>query len=74
MRRAIEEVSPRRFAQEPSYTAALLARLEGTPYNEEDGSVVITATNVNSVGRERQSVGPGRISRLRRRSPKAISQ
>jgi hypothetical protein len=27
-----------------------LARLEGTPYNGEDGSVVITATNVNSVG------------------------
>jgi hypothetical protein len=50
VRRAIEEVSPRRFAQEPSYTAALLARLDGTPYDEADGSVVITATNVNSVG------------------------
>ncbi len=50
MRRAVEGLSANRFAQEPSYTAALLARLEGTPYNDEDGSVVITATNVNSVG------------------------
>jgi hypothetical protein len=50
VRRAIEELNPRRFVQEPAYTAALLARLEGTPYNGEDGSVVITATNVNSVG------------------------
>ena len=50
VRRAVDGLSSSRFAQEPAYTAALLARLEGTPYNDEDGSVVITSTNVNSVG------------------------
>jgi hypothetical protein len=50
VQRAVDGLSSSRFAQEPAYTAALLARLEGTPYNDEDGSVVITATNVNSVG------------------------
>jgi hypothetical protein len=50
VRRAIDQVSPARFAQEPAYTAALLARLEGTAYEGEDGSVIFTATNVNAVG------------------------
>ena len=51
VRRAVDEVSPVRFAQEPAYAAALLARLEGTAYEGADGSVVLRTTNVNSIGR-----------------------
>jgi hypothetical protein len=51
VRQAVEHVSSARFEQEPAYTAALLARLEGVAYEQPDGSVVITATNVNSIGR-----------------------
>jgi hypothetical protein len=51
VRRAITELSPSRFVQEPAYTTALLARLEGTAYRGEDGSVEFKATNVNSIGR-----------------------
>jgi hypothetical protein len=51
VRRAVTEVDPRRFAQEPAYTAALLARLEGIAYEEDDGFVGFKATNVNSVGK-----------------------
>jgi hypothetical protein len=50
VRRSVEQVSSTRFAQEPAYTAALLARLEGTVYEATDGSVTFTATNVNSIG------------------------
>ena len=48
---AVAEVSPERFAQEPAYVAALLARLEGVAYQGSDGSVVFRATNINSIGR-----------------------
>lgn len=48
--RAVEQVSSARFAQEPAYTAAFLARLEGTAYEATDGPVTFTATNVNSIG------------------------
>jgi hypothetical protein len=51
VRRAITDLDPKRFAQEPAYTAALLARLEGIAYNEDDGSVEFRATNVNSAGK-----------------------
>jgi len=51
VRRAIEDVNPKRFAQEPPYVTALLARLEGTAYEGTDGSVVFRATNVDSIGR-----------------------
>ncbi len=51
VRRAVSEVSPERFAQEPAYTAALLARLEGAAYRRADGSVEFRATNVNSIGK-----------------------
>jgi hypothetical protein len=50
VQRAIAEVSPVRFQQEPAYTAALLGRLEGVAYDGPDGSVVFRATNVNSIG------------------------
>ncbi|HET9402882.1 MAG TPA: hypothetical protein VFO34_18185 [Candidatus Acidoferrales bacterium] len=49
--RAIGGVSPARFAQEPAYVAALLARLEGRPYEGSDGTVEFRATNINSLGR-----------------------
>jgi hypothetical protein len=51
VRRAIADVSPTRFGQEPAYTAALLARLQGIAYEGTDGSVVLKTTNVDSIGR-----------------------
>jgi len=51
VRRAVAEVSPERFTQEPAYVAALLARLEGVAYQGPDGSVVFRATNIDSIGR-----------------------
>jgi hypothetical protein len=51
VRQAVTDLKPNRFAQEPAYTAALLARLEGTAYNGPDGSVEFRATNVNSIGK-----------------------
>src|SRR5713101_2367958 len=51
VRRAVSELSPNRFAQEPAYTAGLLARLEGVAYTGVDGSVEFRATNVNSIGK-----------------------
>ncbi len=51
VRRAIEELSPTRFRQEPAYTAALLGRLAGVAYEDQDGSVVFKTTNIDSIGR-----------------------
>jgi hypothetical protein len=51
VQRAVTGLSPTRFAQEPAYTAALLARLEGVAYDGPDGSVVFKTTNVDSIGR-----------------------
>jgi len=51
VRRAVNEVDPKRFGQEPAYTAALLARLTGTAYRGPEGSVEFRSTNVNSIGR-----------------------
>lgn len=50
VRRAVEAVDSRRYGQEPSYTTALLTRLEGVAYEGEDGSVIITATDIDSIG------------------------
>ena len=50
MRRAITGLDPARYKQEPAYTAALLARLEGVAYDDSDGSVIFRPTNVNSIG------------------------
>ena len=51
VRRAIEGLDPLRFRQEPAYTAALLARLEGRAYSGPDGSITLRATVVNAIGR-----------------------
>lgn len=51
MERAIEGLDPRGFRQEPPYVSALLGRLAGTAYEGPDGSVVITVTNIDSIGR-----------------------
>ena len=52
VRHAVDGLSPTRFAQEPAYIAALLAKLDGFSYQGADGtSVLITTTNVNSIGR-----------------------
>jgi len=48
---AVRSIDPRRFKQEPSYTAALAARLQGTAYRGPDGSVVFKSTIVDSLGR-----------------------
>lgn len=44
VRSAINAVAPERYKQEANYTAALLARLEGTAYDGKYGQVVFTAT------------------------------
>lgn len=51
VRRAVLSVDPRRFRQEPAYTAALIHSLEGVAYDDPDGFVSLRATNVDSVGR-----------------------
>jgi hypothetical protein len=51
IRHAIEGLNPSRFRQEPAYTVALLARLEGIAYSGPDASVTLRATNVNSIAR-----------------------
>jgi hypothetical protein len=51
VRKAIADVSPERFRQEPAYTAALLAHLHGVAYEGKDGSVVLRTTNIDSIGR-----------------------
>ena len=50
VRRAIAEVDPARFNQEPAFAVALLARLQGTAYQGADGSVVFRTTNIDSIG------------------------
>jgi hypothetical protein len=49
IQKAVASIDPARFRQEPAYTAALLARLEGTAYEESDGSVILRTTNVDSI-------------------------
>lgn len=49
---AIEQLSPQRFRQEPGYTAALAARIEGVAYEAEDGSVKFVSTIVDDRGRK----------------------
>jgi hypothetical protein len=51
VRGAVEGIAASRFRQEPSYTSALLSRLEGTAYSGADGSVSFTATDIDSIGR-----------------------
>lgn len=41
---------PERYKQEPNYTAALLARLDGVAYSGKYGKVVFTATVFNDRG------------------------
>jgi hypothetical protein len=50
VRRAVNSVDPRRFRQEPAYTAALIHGLEGIAYEDDDGFVSIRATNADSIG------------------------
>lgn len=50
VQRAVSGLPPAQFRQEPAYTAALLARLVGIAYQGPDGSVVFSATNIDSVG------------------------
>jgi hypothetical protein len=49
VRNAVTSINPQRFRQEPSYTNALLARLEGVAYDDFDGHVSIRATSVDSI-------------------------
>jgi hypothetical protein len=51
VQRAIEGLDSTRYQQEPAYTAALLGRLDGTAYTGSDGSIILRATNVNSIAR-----------------------
>ena len=51
VQRAVDSVEPARFRQEPAYTSALLAQLEGVAYEGRDGSVVFKSTNVDSIGK-----------------------
>lgn len=48
VRKAIEGLDPTRFQHEPAYIAALLGRLDGTPYEGSDGYVRFRSTNVNA--------------------------
>jgi hypothetical protein len=48
--RAIEGLDPRGFRQEPAHVSALLGRLAGAAYDGPDGSVIITVTNIDSIG------------------------
>ena len=50
VKHAIEAVDPRRFRQEPNYTAALVSRLDGTAYEGPYGSVVFHATVFDAMG------------------------
>lgn len=47
---AIEVITPKRYQQEPNYTAALLGRLEGIAYEGEYGHVTFSATIFNDRG------------------------
>lgn len=51
VRRAIEGVSPARYRQEPTYTSALVNRLEGVVYEGEHSFVEITGTVIDDRGR-----------------------
>jgi hypothetical protein len=50
VQRAIDGLDPRRYAQEPNYTAALLGRLEGAAYKGHYGEVVFQNTVFNDRG------------------------
>lgn len=50
VRRAVESIATSRFRQEPSYTSALLSRLDGIAYTGPDGSVAFAATDIDSIG------------------------
>ena len=50
VQRAVADLPPAQFRQEPAYIAALLTRLAGVAYRGPDGSVMFSATNVDSVG------------------------
>lgn len=49
--RAVSDLSPKRYRQEPSYSAALAGRLEGTAYEGDDGFVLFQCTVVDDHGR-----------------------
>lgn len=49
--RAIQDLDPQRYRQEPAYTAALAGRLEGTAYEDDDGFVVFRSTVIADRGR-----------------------
>ena len=51
VKRAIQAVDPRRYSQEPNYTAALVSQLEGRAYEGRYGSVVFHATVFDDRGR-----------------------
>lgn len=46
----VDAIDPQRFNQEPSYVAALAAKLDGIIYNKRDGYVEIQSTVVNNIG------------------------
>ena len=51
VQKAIDSVDPTRFNQEPTYTAALLSKLEGVAYKGEHGEVKISSTVIDDRGR-----------------------
>lgn len=48
--RALERLDPIRYAQEPAFVAALLARLDGVVYSGDDGRIEIRSTIVADRG------------------------
>lgn len=51
VRKAVEELSSQRFKQEPAYTAALAAKLDGVAYDGKHGKVTFQATVFDDRGR-----------------------
>ena len=51
VRRALFGINEMHFRQEPAYTAALIGRLIGVAYEDDDALVSIQATSVDSIGR-----------------------
>lgn len=51
VQRAAAPLDSERFRQEPAYTAALLGRLTGSAYEDDDAFVSFEATSIDCIGR-----------------------